>query len=162
MTRQKGASQPIRIERQFRSGDGETRAALREICDALNAAGLDPDDLGAVELVLAEVLNNVTEHAYADGEGPVALFIVERAGGLACRIRDRGHPMPRGELPAISQPVVAPPDILPEGGFGWHIIRCLTSDLQFHRTNGWNDLCFVIPVSDLEVPRLLPDPDPQG
>ena len=28
---------------------------------------------GTVELVLAEVLNNVAEHAYAGGSGPVAV-----------------------------------------------------------------------------------------
>jgi serine/threonine-protein kinase RsbW len=141
---------PVHLERRFRSGDLETRAALQDICGGLAAVGIGADDVATVELVLAEVLNNVSEHAYADGAGPVEVLIAARGPGLTCRVRDRGQPMPRGELPDPPYPPFLPADALPEGGFGWHIIRCLTSDLAMERREGWNELRMTIPLSDVD------------
>ncbi len=36
---------------------------------------------------------------------------------------------------------------LPEGGFGWALIRDLTSDLLHHRVEGMNQLEFQVPLS---------------
>jgi serine/threonine-protein kinase RsbW len=107
---------------------------------------LPEDDRGTVELVLAEVLNNVAEHAYAGGSGPVEVGLCATPLGLACRIVDRGLAMPGGKLPDGGLPDVAPPDF-PEGGFGWHLIRSLTADLTYARSAGQNRLSFLIPLS---------------
>jgi serine/threonine-protein kinase RsbW len=79
-----------------------------------------------VELVLAEVLNNVAEHAYAGGSGPVEVGLAPRPCGIACRIVDSGLAMPNGQLPRGTCHRSTPGD-LPEGGFGWHLIRSLTA-----------------------------------
>ena len=54
--------------------------------------------------------------------------------------------MPTG-LPALGQPspLVMGED-LPEGGFGWFLIRTLTLDLEYERDGGFNKLRFVVPA----------------
>lgn len=98
---------------------------------------------GSLELVLAEILNNIVEHAYHGAGGRIDLRIGAEPGALACRVTDQGAPMPEGKLP--DQPC---PDTglaigdLPEGGFGWMMIRELAQDLQYRRDAGRNELRF--------------------
>jgi serine/threonine-protein kinase RsbW len=150
-----------RLTRQFRSSDRETRAALADLCGQLALRGLDEDDLGTLELILAEALNNVTEHAYGPEGGPVevSLILLGRGGGdtdvgssgpngrILCEVRDYGRPMPPGGPPGPGLPLIAPPDHLPEGGFGWHIIRCLVSQLSYERLGNSNRLRMAVGVS---------------
>jgi serine/threonine-protein kinase RsbW len=111
-------------------------------------AGLPPQDRGTVELVLAEVLNNVAEHAYAGGAGTVAVTLAPVPAGISCLIVDHGAAMPEGSLPEGNLPDVPGAALadLPEGGFGWHLIRTLTQDLAYVRTGGVNQLGFTIPA----------------
>lgn len=138
------------FSRRFRAGDMETRAALAAVCERLAAAGLSEDDLSSAELVLAEALNNIVEHAYAETEGEVELHVNLHHNRLACLIRDHGRAMPAGRAPDPEPPHIEPPDLLPEGGFGWHIIRCLTTDLHYRRVAGWNELSFLLPLAELD------------
>lgn len=135
------------FSRQFTSGDRATRLVLADLVNGLMLAGLDADDLATVELILAEALNNVVEHAYADGAGPVELSVEMRGHELACKIVDSGRPMPAGDAPDPPLPVINPPVEMPEGGFGWHIIRCLTSDLSYCRDGGRNTLSMRVPLT---------------
>lgn len=134
----------------FDADPASVRQALATVLAGPLAAGLAADDRGTVELVLAEVLNNVAEHAYAGGSGPVEVDLALAPTGLACRIADAGHAMPQGALPE-GRLTTAGPDTalvdLPEGGFGWHLIRSLTADLTYARTAGRNRLSFVIPLT---------------
>ncbi len=50
----------------FPSGEFAVREALTAVLSGLDFLSLDLEESGAVELVLAEVLNNVVEHAYGD------------------------------------------------------------------------------------------------
>lgn len=136
-----------RIRRRFPAGESETRAALQAVCDALRRAGIGDDDLSSTELILAEVLNNIVEHAYRHNEGIVDLCIELRRDGLFCLIRDHGSAMPNGRPPCPPPPRIHPPFDLPEGGFGWHIIRSLTTHLGYRQDNGWNTLSFVVPLT---------------
>lgn len=141
---------PRRIRRRFPAGDTETRAALLAVCDGLRRTGIAEDDLASTELILAEVLNNIVEHAYASGEGVVDLCIELRHEGLFCLIRDHGTTMPNGRPPCPSPPCINPSFELPEGGFGWHIIRSLTTQLGYRQEDGWNALSFVVPLTGCE------------
>jgi serine/threonine-protein kinase RsbW len=132
----------------FTADPAEVRLALARLIAASPVQDLPEDDRGTVELVLAEVLNNVAEHAYAGGSGPVEVGLCATPLGIACRIVDRGLAMPDGQVPRGDLPQAAPDD-LPEGGFGWHLIRSLTADLTYARSAGQNRLSFLIP---LEVP----------
>lgn len=102
---------------------------------------------GTAELVLAEVLNNVAEHAYAEQSGPVSVTIRSTGKGLRCRVMDRGRAMPDGTLPPgrLLENLDLPLDDMPEGGFGWHLIRSLTTELSYTRIGDQNLLQFTLP-----------------
>jgi serine/threonine-protein kinase RsbW len=122
------------------------REALAEIRERLDRVNLGEEQLTTVEVVLAEVMNNVAEHAYAwrrDGEMVVALR--KTADGLTVSVTDEGLPMPDAELPFGERldPTV-PLDDIPEGGFGWLIIRQLARDVTYLRQEGVNQLSFRI------------------
>lgn len=132
------------IRRCFRSSDAATRAALAEVTGHLAANGLTEDDLGNVELALAEALNNVTEHAYGAEGGLIELAVEVVPERVCCEVRDHGRPLPTGRAQQAELPVIAPPDNLPEGGFGWHIIRCLVSEIGYSRDDSGNCLSFAL------------------
>jgi len=136
-----------RIRRRFPAGDAETRAALLAVCDGLRRVGITEDDLSSTELILAEALNNIVEHAYIRGGGIVDLHIELRNEGLHCLIRDHGSTMPNARPPCPPLPRINPPYDVPEGGFGWHIIRSLTTQLGYRQEDGWNALSFVVPLT---------------
>ena len=136
-----------RIHRRFPACNLETRAALMAVRDGLQCSGLGEDDLSSTELILAEALNNIVEHAYAQSDGIVDLFVELRREGLFCLIRDHGRAMPGGRPPSPPLPRINPPYELPEGGFGWHIIRSLTTQLGYRQEEGWNALSFVVPLT---------------
>jgi len=138
------------ILRRFPAGDTETRAALLAVCERLRRAGLGEDDLSSAELIIAEALNNIVEHAYADSDGLVELSIEFRLNGLFCLIRDHGQAMPAGRAPDPPLPQTNHPHDLPEGGFGWHIIRSLTTELGYRHEDGWNTLSFVVPLTGFD------------
>lgn len=115
------------------------RQGLKSLFDSLLLRQLDETDRGKAEIVLAEALNNIVEHAYADGTGEIELTICLNQRGLTCRIVDQGAPMPHGTLPCGH---LAAPEGLPEGGFGWHLIRTLSEDLRYARVAGQNQLTF--------------------
>ena len=125
------------------------RGALARVTAVLAPLSLTEGCRDSVELVLAEVLNNVVEHAYAKATGPIELEL-RLAGGdgppaLDCTVMDRGQPMPEG-TPPPGGPVIldVPLADLPEGGFGWYLIRSLTQDLHYARETGRNRLSFRI------------------
>lgn len=94
------------------------------------------------EIVLAEVLNNIVEHAYAQVGGDIQLVLSPLSSGLACRLSDHGAEMPGLQLPkGAFQPLGEIVD-LPEGGFGWFLIRSLVQDLRYERVEGENILSF--------------------
>ena len=115
------------------------RQGLKALFQSLLLRQLDEADRGKAEIVLAEALNNIVEHAYADGAGEIELTICVNRQGLDCRIIDHGAPMPHQELPSGT---LAAPEDLPEGGFGWHLIRTLSEDLRYARIAGQNQLTF--------------------
>ena len=126
----------------------DVRRILADVMRSIPGA-LPPDAIPVFELVLAEVLNNIVEHAFAgQPDGRIDIDITAAPSGLTCCIRDNGRAMPgnvlpKGDLPDIS---VEPGD-MPEGGFGWHLIRSLTSDLTYRRTADGNALRFTVPTA---------------
>lgn len=105
---------------------------------------LAEDVRGNVEIVLAEALNNVVEHAYRDGPGPIRVCVDHIAPVLQVSIYDQGAPMPGGALPAGQLDPLEGSRELPEGGFGWFLIRTLTLDLRYERAGDTNHLCFSV------------------
>jgi serine/threonine-protein kinase RsbW len=107
---------------------------------------LPPDAMPVFELVLAEVLNNIVEHAFSgQPDGRIDIDITTTQSGVTCCIQDNGRAMPGGVLPSGDLPDIGVdlPD-LPEGGFGWHLIRSLTSELTYRRSADGNALRFTV------------------
>ncbi|MBI1220251.1 MAG: ATP-binding protein [Rhodobacteraceae bacterium] len=126
----------------FDSDPFAVRRALAALTTGLAPHLPVPTDRDTVEIVLAEVLNNVVEHAYRAGPGRIELRIRPTAEGLICAIADHGLPMPGGMLPQGLLSTPATTDSLPEGGYGWHLIRMLSQDLCYCRDRGRNCLSF--------------------
>lgn len=97
---------------------------------------------GTAEIVLAEVLNNIVEHAYARHPGKIEVLVELVAPELVCQIRDSGLPMPGECLPTGLLRPLGEQDELPEGGFGWFLIRTLARDLAYRRADSCNQLSF--------------------
>jgi len=122
------------------------RQALAQARSCWACAGLIDDVCRIGEQVLAEVLNNVIEHAQAGmSDGQVRLETGRAGRGIVCRVQDNGTGLPGGQLPPgdLAEFCDAADD-LPEGGFGWFMIRSMTSALTYTRSDGWNRLEFHI------------------
>lgn len=133
----------------------------RRISAWMERAGLDPALRGDAEIVLGEALNNIVEHAFATGATPggkgnaIRVTLRHDQGTLTISIRDRGDAMPGLAPPAgVLPPEGDCTEDLPEGGFGWFLIRQLTHDLRYHRHEGWNRLDLVITHDPAASPAL--------
>ena len=126
----------------FPSGEFEVRNALAAVLSGLKFLNLGAEERGTVELVLAEVLNNVVEHAYgAQTPGWIEVACAHRTDGLHFVIRDEGQELPEGALPVGTLPEFGDAlDALPEGGFGWFLIQDLAKDVVYRRSGGRNIL----------------------
>lgn len=125
------------------------REALSNLLTTLREAGVGAEDTGTIELVLAEALNNVVEHAYR--EDPDHSFVLTSSvseAGLAVRMTDQGVPMPGLALPSGNLPDIDTGlQDLPEGGFGWALIHTLTEELTYQRVDDQNVTSFIIPMT---------------
>lgn len=122
----------------------DVRRTLAEVDRVLKEMSCSSDARDTVQIVLAEVLNNIVEHAYREASGPIEICLSPTDAALAFAVCDRGRPMPNGLLPDSPLICAASVEDLPEGGFGWHLIRTLTDDLLYRRIDGENRLCFSI------------------
>lgn len=118
------------------------RDGLRRLMGAPPLSGLSEDARGTAEIVLAEVLNNIVEHAYARWPGTIDLTIRDDPGGVLLRVEDDGLPMPGEALPPGTPP---DPGALPDGGFGWHLILRLSLAADYRRVAGRNRLTLSLP-----------------
>ena len=133
----------------------KVRAALQTLCATLLALDLDTSDCTTLEIVLAEALNNIVEHAYRNEQGGWILLEVDYLRGwVVCRLTDGGLPMPGNALPprrALGEGIEAggAAGALPEGGFGWSMIYELTSELRYRRAGALNILQFALPLTSM-------------
>lgn len=137
--------------RRFEAQPALVSVELLGLNQTLIQLGLPIEQLFTLELVLAEVLNNVVEHAYQDrGEGRIELSVSVHAGFIHCGVTDFGAPMPGGVLPPARRhsPKALALQDLPEGSFGWALIRDLTTGLKYCRDEGTNRLSFRIALED--------------
>lgn len=131
----------------LRSDPHAVREGLQSLFRLAPLCHLSADGRGTVEIVLAEALNNIVEHAYGGAEGRIQVRLGHVSPDIWCEIADGGIPMPDETLPAGHLRDIAPSDDLPEGGFGWFLIRTLAHDLTYRRQNGGNLLTFRLQVA---------------
>jgi serine/threonine-protein kinase RsbW len=141
---------PDAIALRFAATSADVRSSMILVRKMLGVMELGEDDIGRIELVLAEALNNVVEHACADrADHLVLLDLSHETGRLNCRICDPGHPMPGAKPPRghKADPTAALDD-LPEGGFGWMLIRELADVVKYQRIGDENHLFLSIPLAN--------------
>lgn len=136
---------PVLLRLSIAGTPDAVSAALHALFDGPDRLPFPGETGTDAEIVLAEAMNNIVEHAYADRPGEIDITLWMAPDGLLCRLVDNGAPMP-SVLPAGKLPCIRPEGDLPEGGFGWHLIRALARDVEHHRRNGANHLTFRIPA----------------
>lgn len=137
--RQGGLHLRIVLEPDFHA----VRAALTDALDGLDYLRLSEEERGRLEIVLAEALNNVVEHAAH--AGGIELRIAGTGRALRCAVIDDGTPM-EGEPPDRTTP---PDPFRPgEGGFGCFLIRSLADDVRYVTRAGRNRLSFRIGLGE--------------
>lgn len=129
------------------SHDIATRQALVTVAAGLRGFGTGEGDIQTVQQVLAEVLNNVVEHAHAgDPSAVIELRVVVGDGTIHARVIDEGRPMPGGAIPDPALPHASRAIDLPEGGYGWCIIRAMAEKVSYVREGGRNILSVSLPA----------------
>ena len=133
---------------QFKSDLFCIRETLAQIMSDIEEIAPQADSVGTMEIVLAEVLNNISEHAYEGApNGKITAKLEHHKAILTCEIWDKGKAMPHGAAPTgKTAEVDVDTDALPEGGFGWFLIREMTLDLVYGREAEQNRLRFRLPL----------------
>lgn len=128
------------------------RALLAQTRARLRAAQVPEAACGTVEIVLAEALNNIVEHACAGvTDARIDLRAALGASGLRFVLSDRGAPLPGLLLPDGDPPEIGHgTDALPEGGFGWMLIHSLTREIHYERDGARNLLTLWFDLSPEE------------
>ena len=133
-----------KIELTLQSTSLAVRAALKNVVKQLHDFGLSDANGSVTELVLAEVLNNIAEHAYQSCQpGNIELTIHKNDNSLNLYLVDQGQPLPENAIPTPTRADLSgEQQDLPEGGWGWLIILDLAEDVSYQRLNDKNYLNF--------------------
>lgn len=136
----------------FKATDLCIRDTLLHLRGNFEAQGLSAAIIGRLESVFAELFNNISKHAYGvETEGLIVVSLSCSPEKLIAEVKDKGSPMPGGILPdgALPDLNVDLAD-LPEGGFGWYIIKSQADDLNYVRADNENRtrLCFNLRQSE--------------
>ncbi|MEM9433669.1 MAG: ATP-binding protein [Pseudomonadota bacterium] len=139
---------PRQISLTISADPNDIRVCLTDLKVEFASAKLATDLVINTELVLAELLNNIAEHSFSGRSGGVIkLQIALSCNAVRLVLEDNGRPMPNLSLPDPDRPELdVALENLPEGGFGWFMIRRLTSELSYSRIGQRNQLIAVIPL----------------
>lgn len=100
------------------------------------------DTVDDLRLCVAEALNNIVEHAYEGDTGkPIYANVAVLDDRCEVILIDEGKPLPGYKIPETVvdfDPLAL--DDLPEGGFGWMLIREQMDDVAYERREGCNVL----------------------
>lgn len=136
----------LHLVRRLRADDAAVRSFLQELPDWPALAQADPARCVDLELLLAEVLNNIVEHAMAGrADGWIEVSVECRPGALALGLTDDGAALP-APLPHRPLPPTSRIDGPAEGGFGWLLIHILADDITYRRVDGLNRLSLRFPM----------------
>lgn len=132
----------LSIRTSLRSTPDAVSETLREVRVRLN--DMPPLDCldSTWEVIVAEVLNNIVEHAYDDSHtGEIDLTLLFGPTTMNAEFIDYGRAMPNGTLPCPRDADLDVPRAdLPEGGFGWMLIHTLASHVEYRHDGGSNRL----------------------
>lgn len=120
----------------------DIRKTLQDVHSFLSNCPIPECRVQDLDLVLAEVMTNIARHGYPGKPGTISLQLVQTPHALECRIADQGGSFD----PAFLGSAPPEPCDLPEGGYGWYIIRSLARQIHYERLEGKNILLFSVPV----------------
>ena len=126
----------------LQSSPDAVRDVLARVAQTVAAAGQNPTATNNIELAMAEALNNVVEHSFHEtAKGRILVEITLDEDVFCISIRHDGTPMPGMRLPE-GRPANVGVDSanLPEGGFGWFLIRSLVLDAAYTHRDNWSEL----------------------
>lgn len=140
---------------RFAPGPDAIRLALADWRQKMADAGIAPVLVARAELVLAEVFNNIDKHGCAGLIGGwIVLNTRLSADGLHLTVLDNGVAPPAHLLdPVLAAPVPLqglPLAAIPEGGYGWFLIRQLARDITMDHSLGCNRLRLRVPSGDAD------------
>ena len=143
-------SQPD-VHLAFPATEISVRRALLSLRASLKALSVDSLTISMVEIILAEVANNIVEHAYPlDESGTITLSCAKGDNSLRFEVSDLGKMLPGGEIPLKQHhDLDSDLDNLPEGGFGWGLIRDMTTMLMYKREIDRNVLRFRVNFAEM-------------
>lgn len=142
---------PADITLVFPAREISVRHAVQSVCKSLKSFDISDLTLVTVEIILAEVMNNIVEHAYArHSGGDIDLSCSRGSSSIHFEVIDQGKMFPGGEIPSKQNHDLGT-DLqdLPEGGFGWGLIRDMTTLLAYRRCEGRNILRFSVAVETI-------------
>ena len=136
-------------------GFAATQIAARQAIVAtiarLTDFGISQSRCGDIEIALAEAVNNVVEHAFEDlPDATGRITCLTRGDTLIVEINDTGRILPNSRLPVAKVAnLEGPLSELPEGGFGWSLIRKIAENVTYERTGNQNRLVLEFQVSEI-------------
>jgi len=107
------------------------------------SVGLDSEDIGRLDLVLEEILVNISRYAYDSETGEVEVAYAISQGTLFVEITDCGR--------SFNPLEAAPPNLAlgladrPIGGLGVLLVKQIVGSLGYRRENDRNTLSFRFP-----------------
>ncbi len=128
-------------------------AAFRDfVSQAAFAAGVGPQLLLKIEIVLEELLVNHVMHAYGSGEGDSEVVCFRKEPAMFCvQVIDHGPPFDPLQRPTPDLELA--PESRPVGGLGIYLVKSMSSEVTYERDADRNVLtaCFAVtPETELK------------
>lgn len=134
-----------RLDLNIYSDLRQASEAVARVGKWLEQENVESECIGDVMLVLAEALNNVIEHAYgSERKGDIQIKATMRAETLSTQIVDQGKPFDGPPEKVDLNTETYDLSELPDGGYGWFLIKSLTEDIHFSHEAGKNKLTLVV------------------
>jgi serine/threonine-protein kinase RsbW len=126
----------------------ENVVLVREMLSGLEKAiGISASDLTDIRTAVTEACNNVVQHAYAGGQGPLDLEVRVGSDTLEVLVRDRGRGMQA--MPDTGDTTAT--------GIGLHVIETLAREVEFtESSDGGTDVRMEFSVIGARQPRRAP------
>lgn len=139
----------IKIPNRFASIGTAVDILVGRVHAALGCSVAVDDACESLRLALTEALNNAVEHGgLPEGTSAIHIGALRRAGTIEIRLQDSGRPLPACLFEQRDAPRLAVPgqplEELPEGGWGWHIIRSSVDRVAYRRLGERNYLSLEI------------------
>ena len=123
---------------------GSLKAATEFVRKGAVEAKLPERRIGELDLVVEEILANLSLHAYPDGApGDVTItYSVPAPGALRVEFADQGREF--DPLTATTPDLTLDLSGRPIGGLGIFLVKSFTDSLTYRREEGWNRLALGI------------------